>query len=244
MNDNKFKDMWQKADFIMGNSKYDLSNIENFMSSSSKQVSEKIVKLFQGVIVLKLLILIVLFIDIGLYYNVQVNIAYFCMLLIPIVGLIVLFEFRLLKKFKSCSDNLQNINSKLTNMLQFLKGNSFMSLISISSTYLFGFPSMMLLYFFIEYGELRSMGSLDIFVFPTLCFLGIIFTFVFNQKIIKSQVQHLELSMSDIDENMLPFLKDKMESQQKSERTITILIGFVVLLSFLVLIAILKSKGF
>ena len=244
MDENKFKDMWQKAEFIMGNSRHDLSSIESFISSNSKQVSEQIVKLYQGVIVIKLIILLILIIDVGVYYNTQITIAYFCMILIPIVASLIIFEFNLLKKFKACSDNLQNINNKLSNMLQFLKGKSFVSLLSISSTYLFGFTSAMLLYFFIEYGELRRMGSLDLFVFPSICFLGIIFTFVFNQKIIKSQTQHIELCLSDIDEKMLPFIKEKMELQQKNERTITILIGFVIFLSFLVLVAILKNKGF
>jgi hypothetical protein len=88
------------------------------------------------------------------------------------------------------------------------------------------------------------MGSLDLFVFPSICLLGIIFTFVFNRKNMRSQEQHIELCLSDIDDNLLPIAKEKMELQQKNERIITILIGFVVLLSFLVLVAILKTKGF
>ena len=60
----------------------------------------------------------------------------------------------------------------------------------------------------------------------------------------RSQEQHIELCLSDIDDNLLPIAKEKMELQQKNERIITILIGFVVLLSFLVLVAILKTKGF
>lgn len=243
MNDQKFKDMWQKAEFIMGNSRYDLSSIESFISSSSKQVTGKIIKLYQGDIGVKLVILLALIMDVILYYKVQPDIAYICMILIPLVISAVWFEFSLLQKFKSCLDNQQDVNSRLVNMLQFLKGRSFVSLLSISTSYLFGFSAMMLLYFFIEYGELRRMGSLDLFVFPAICFMGIIFTFVFNQKTIKSQEQHLELCLSDIDENLLPFVKEKMESKQRSERTITVLIGFVVLLSFLVLIAILKTKG-
>lgn len=244
MDDKKFKDMWQKANFILGNSRYDLSSIESFMSSSSKQISTKIVKLYQGDIVIKCIIFTVLVLDMLLYFRVQYKISYICLCLMPVVGGLTMFEYRLLKEFKMTTDNFQDVNTRLSKMLRFLNAKSFISLLSIATTYLFGFTSMMLLYFFIEYGELRRMGSLDLFVFPSICLLGIIFTFVFNRKNMRSQEQHIELCLSDIDDNLLPIAKEKMELQQKNERIITILIGFVVLLSFLVLVAILKTKGF
>ena len=244
MKEKNIKDMWQKAEFILGTSKYDLSNIESFISSSSKQVSAQIEKLFQLDIVYKLIILLALIFDVILYYNVQRKIAYLCLSMVPLVGGLLLFEYSLLKKFKESADNFQNVNSRIVKMLEFLKSKSFISLLSIALSYLFGFTALILIYFFIEYGELRRMGSLDLFVFPTICLLGIIFTFVFNQKNLKSQEQHLELCLSDIDEELLPFVKEKMELKQRNDRIVTLLVGLIILLSFLVFVAILKSKGF
>lgn len=243
MDDKKIKDMWQKAEFIIGNSKYDLSSIDGFISSSSKQVSEQISKLYQGSIIIKSILTLVLILDVFLYYNVQRNIANYCMVAIPFLIGLIIFENNLLNKFKNCTNNMQSIKSRLTNMQQFLKQNSFISLFSIAASYLFAFISLMLIYFFVEYGEFRRMGSLDIFVFPTICILGILFTFIFNGKIMKSQEQHLDICLSEIDIELLPFIKEKMELQQKNERMKSILIGIIIFLSFLVLVAILKAKG-
>lgn len=244
MNDKNFKDMWSKAEYYMGNSHYNFSSIEKFISSNSNLVSEKILKLYKQDIVVKLVILLFLLGDAILYYNIQRFISYYAMVSIALVGVLLWFEFGFFKQFQSYSDNSQNTSKRLSQMLHFLRTQSFVSMLSISTTYLFGFPAAMLIYFFAEYGELRRMESLDYLVFPAICLLGIIFTYVYNSNTFKFQKKQLELCMSDLDENLLPYVSEKIVSQQKNDRMKIILVGLIVLLGFFMLVAILKAKGF
>jgi len=160
-------------------------------------------------------------------------------LLLPLI----MFEYNTLKSFNRISDNNKTTKDKLTGMLVFLRTRSFSSLLSTSSTYLFGFTGGMLLYFFLAYGQLRRMGSLDIFVFPTICFLGIIMNFVQNRNTIKFQIKHLQVCLSDMNEDLMPIVSDNVENKQRNERIISLLVGVVVFLAFFVLIAILKKLG-
>ena len=160
-------------------------------------------------------------------------------LIIPLIW----YEYKTLQQFSALSDNKQSTKERLTGMLTFLRSRSFITLLSTSSTYLFGFNAAMLLYFFAGYGELREMRSLDFLVFPTICFLGIIITYIQNNNTIKFQIKHLELSLSDLDKDVLPMVSRSIEAQQKKERTTNLLVGTIVLLSFLLLVFVLKVLG-
>ena len=101
----------------------------------------------------------------------------------------------------------------------------------------------MLLYFFADFGELKRIGTIDIYVFPTICFIGIIMNYKHNYNILKFQIKHLELCLSNLDAEILPIVAKKIDDQQKKERTTNLLIGIIVLLSLLLLVAVLKEMG-
>ncbi len=243
MNDKKLKDMWKNADNLMDIYEYNEATIGRFLPSRTDSIAHKIRRMFQNDLVFKTISVSFLLVDIILYANVQTNIAMICALGVILLLPLIMFEYNTLKSFNRISDNNKTTKDKLTGMLVFLRTRSFSSLLSTSSTYLFGFTGGMLLYFFLAYGQLRRMGSLDIFVFPTICFLGIIMNFVQNRNTIKFQIKHLQVCLSDMNEDLMPIVSDNVENKQRNERIISLLVGVVVFLAFFVLIAILKKLG-
>ncbi len=243
MNDKKLKDMWKNTDYLMDIYEYNETTIGRFLPSRTSSIAHKIKKMFQLDIAFKIISGLLLLADVLLYSIVQANIAMMCALGVLLLLPLIMFEFNTLKNFNSLSDNNKSTKDKLTGMLVFLRTRSFSSLLSTSSTYLFGFSGGMLLYFFAAYGQLRTFRTLDIIVFPTICILGIIMNFIQNRNTIKFQIKHLQVCLSDINEDIMPMVSDNIETKQKNERTISILVGVVVLLAFLVLIAILKKLG-
>lgn len=244
MNDKKLKDMWTQAQNYLGNPGYERTAIEKFISNSSSSVTDKILKILKHDIITKLVIMLILVVDIVLYYQVQTAVANACSIALVFLLLLILYEYNVFKQFIKLTDNRQSAKEILTGMHTFLRNRSFPTLLSISSSYLFGFSGALLLYFFAEYGELRRMGSIDFLVFPTICLIGIIFNYIYNNNIIKFQKKHLELCLSDLDEEILPIVSHDIEKQQKKEKIISILIVVIVFLSFLLLVAVLKRLGF
>ena len=244
MNDKNLKDMWNSIEYFMGTSEYESSSIERFIAGRSKSIAQKFRKMLQLDIGFKLVIVAMLIIDVFLYYSVQSVIAYVCagalVLLLPLLG----FEFNLVKKFDEISYSAGSTKAKLSAMLSFLRTKSFVTLLSTASTYLFGFNAGILIYFFVEYGKMRRMGNLDIFVFPAICLIGIIITLVQNNSIIKHQIKHIELCLSDLNEDILPMVSKNIEQQQKSEQKMNVLVAVVVFLAFLIFVAVLKELGF
>lgn len=242
MNDKKLKDMW-KAEYFMDTLGYQSNTIEGFLSKSSGTVAGKIRKMIQLDLVLKAIGFIVLILNSIIYYNVQEPITHICIfgavLLIPLM----IYEYSSLKKFNFIFTSGNNIKDDLSGMLGFLNNRAYGILIAIATTYLFVYTAGMLLYFFAEYGELRRMGTLDIFVFPSICIFGIILNFIYNQKVIKYQIRHLQLCLSNADEEMKPAIASKIETSRKNEQLITILVAVIAFLALFVFIAILKSLG-
>ncbi len=243
MNDKKLKEMWNKAEYFMGTANYESSTIERFLSNRSGSIAQKFRNMMQLDIGFKIAILLALVLDVILYFNVQPLVATICALAAVLILPLIWFERSILNKFSQISDSSKNTKEKLSEMITFLKRQSFATLLATASTYLFGFNGGILLYFFAEYGQLRRMGSLDIFVFPAICLIGIVITVAQNNTIIKYQIKHIELCLSDLNEDILPVVSRNIEEQQKRDRTMNVLVGAVVLLAFLVLVFVLKELG-
>lgn len=243
MNDKKLKDMWKSAEYLYDSPEFDSSTIGKFLPTRSGSIASKIKKMFQVDLVFKSISGLLLFVSVILYSNVQPKIAMICGLGILLLIPLLMFEVSSLKKFVEISDHNKNTKDRLSEMLVFLRTRSFSNLLSISSTYLFGFCGGMLVYFFLAYGQLRRIGTLDIIVFPTICILGIIMNYIQSSNTIKFQIKHLQICLSDINEDLLPIVSDNIDTKQKTEKIISILVMVVVFLAFFVLIAILKKLG-
>ncbi len=243
MNDNNLKDIWNNAENVLGISGYESSTIEQFISSRSSSVAEKVKKMLQLDIGLKMLVAFVLAIDAFIYFNTQ-TVFVICLLGIALLVPLVLFEFSVIKRFTEISDGGQSTKERLSAILIFLRSRFFTALLSISSTYIFIFISGSLMYFYATYGEVRPLNGQDIIVFSVFIIIGIVLNFVVNNSQVKYHIKHLELCLTDLNDNILAIVTTNIEVQRKQDRTTKILVGFVLVFGFVLLIAIFKNFGF
>lgn len=243
MDEKTLKDMWKNMDLIMDNPGYSTTDIEGFLKGKSQMISKKISEIIRTDLVIKYISAIFLLLDFGLYSSVQPVIGNISLIGLLLIIPLIVYQTRLFRTFNAINDKAANVKEKLTSMLSFLNLRSFDTLLSVSSTYLFGYSGGMLLYFFFTYGQLRRIGGLDIFVFPSICIMGMVFTYIFNKKRMDFQKKHIQLCLSDIDEDAKKMIDMNLETKQKTDKLITLLVGIVVLFAFLIFVFILKKMG-
>jgi hypothetical protein len=88
------------------------------------------------------------------------------------------------------------------------------------------------------------MNGQDIIVFTGFIIAGMIFNFVVNKAQIQYQVKHLELCLSDLNDDALSVVSDNIVTQQKKDRINKVLIMFVLLIGFVLLVIVFKNIGF
>lgn len=244
MDDKTLKNMWKSIDYLIDNPGYTGITIEGFLSGKSNSISKRIRETLTADIVFKAISGLFLLTDIFLYSEVQPMISNICLagllLLIPLI----FFEARMLKNLDLISNNAKSVADKLSEMLTFLKRKSMVIQLSVSTTYIFGFTGGMLIYFFLAYGELRRMGSMDIFVFPSICLFGIILNYIVTNNKLTYQIKHLKICLSDMDEETLKLVDQRIESKQRNDHFIILGVAAVVFMAFLLFVFALKSMGF
>ena len=243
MNDKNLKDMWKNSENFMGTSSYESSTIERFLSGRSNSIAQGIRKMIFLDIALKLLVVIVLGIDIFLYMG-TLNVLTICSLGIGLLAILIWYLFKMLNRFSEIADYGQSTKDKLSSMLTYLKNRFYSTLLAISSTYLFIFISGTLVYFYAVYGKVRPMDGQDIIVFLIFIIAGITFNFLVNRAQVKYQIKHLEVCLSDLNNNVLATVSDNLSTQQKQDRVIKFLLALVLLAGFILLIALFNNVTF
>jgi hypothetical protein len=242
-NDKYLKDMWNKAESLIGREDYESNTIERFISKRSNSTAAYIKKMIFLDIALKSLAVIILGIDIFLYYG-TINVISVCVTGIVLLIILVLFQFKLLNQFSQIADYGQTPKEKLASMLTYLQNRFYTTLLAISSTYLFVFISGSLLYFYATYGQVRPLDGQDIIVFSIFIIFGIGFNFIVNYKQVAYQIKHIEACLSDLNDNTLPLVLNNIEIQRKQDRTNKLLLMLVLIIGFVLLIAVFKNIGF
>ena len=243
MNDKNLKDMWKNSENFMGTSSYESSTIERFLSGRSNSIAQGIRKMIFLDIALKLLVVIVLGIDIFLYMG-TLNVLTICSLGIGLLAILIWYLFKMLNRFSEIADYGQSTKDKLSSMLTYLKNRFYSTLLAISSTYLFIFISGTLVYFYAVYGKVRPMDGQDIIVFLIFIIAGITFNFLVNRAQVKYQIKHLEVCLSDLNNNVLATVSDNLSTQQKQDRVIKFLLALALLAGFILLIALFNNVTF
>ncbi len=236
--------MWNKAESLMGSSDYERDTIGRFISGRSTLVTDKIRKMIQMDIVLKILFATVLLIDGVLYFNIQPAVSLGCLAGVLIALPLTIIQSRVLKQFNEIADYGQSTKEKLARTLTFLRNRFFNTILSISATGIFLYISGLLMYFFLTYGELRRLGNMDVFVFSTFLVIGVGMNFTINYAQVRYHIKHIEACLSDLNDNILAVVTSNIEMQQKQDRSTKVLIYAVLILGFIVLIAVLKKLGF
>jgi hypothetical protein len=242
-NDRYLKDMWNKAENLLGSSEYERSTIERFISKRSNSTAERIKKMIYVDIVVKSVVLLVLIIDMFLYLG-TINVIAVCVTSMVLLTVLILFEFRMLKRFSEIVDYGKSTKEKLATMLTYLRSDFFSTLLVISIGYPFMFIGGTLLYFYTTYGYVRPLDGQDIIVFSTFIIAGLIFNFYINKKQVDYQVKHLETCLSDLNDSSLQMVSDNLERQRKQDITNKILLFIVLAFGFVLLLVVFKNIGF
>jgi len=243
MNDKKLKDMWNKAENFHAASGYGKENIERFISGRSGSVADKIRKMLQFDIGLKILVAIILAIDVFIYANIQFNVALTAIAAIGVLLSLIYFEFKMLSKFNNEADYGQNTKDKLSSMLLFLKTKFFTSILAVSSTYIFVFMAGSLVYFYAEYGKLRPLDGTDVLVFSVFIIIGIVLNFMVTTGQVKYHIKHLETCLTDLNGGVLELVSENIEQQRRKDRTVKLLLALAMVFGFVILIAVLMNFG-
>ncbi len=244
MDDKTLKNMWKSIDYLIDNPGYSGNTIEGFLSGKSYSISKRIRETIISDLVFKIVSAVFLLTNIFLYAEVQPMISKICLAGLFLIVPLIFFEAKTLNRLAAISDNARSVAEKLSGMLSFLKRKATIIQLSISSTYIFGFTGGMLIYFFFAYGELRRIGSMDIFVFPSICLFGIILNYIMTGNKLNYQVKHLEVCLSDMDEETLKLVDHRIESKQKTDHWVILGVAIVVFMAFLLFVFALKSMGF
>ncbi|MDX1284296.1 MAG: hypothetical protein R3182_04770 [Draconibacterium sp.] len=242
-NDKYLKDMWNKAENLLGSSEYERSTIERFISKRSNSTAEKIKKMIYMDIFLKSVFLLVLIVDIFLYTG-TANVIAVCITSIALLIPLILFEFKMLSRFSKIIDYGQSTKQKLAAMLTYLRSEFFSTLLAISIGYPFMFIAGMLVYFYSVYGRVRPLDGQDIIVFSTIIIAGLAFNFYINRKQVDYQIKHLETCLSDLNDSSLQMVSDNLERQRKQDMTNKVLLFIVLIFGFVLLLVIFKNIGF
>lgn len=242
-NDKNLKDMWNKAEELMGASDYESSTIEQFITKRSNSTAQKLKNLIFLDIAVKALVLVLFGIDVYLYFG-TANVILVCVIAVIILLPLILFQFKMLNRFSEISDYGQSTKQKLVLMLTYLRSKFFSTLLAISSTYPFLFISGMLLYFYAEYGQVKPLDGQDIIVFSLFLFFGLSFNFYINRKQVDYQIKHLETCLTDLNDSSLEMVSNNIEIQRKQDIANKVLLMFVLVFGFILLIAVFKNVGF
>ena len=242
-NDKNLKDMWNKAENFMGTSDYGSETIERFISKRSNSTAQYVKKMMFIDIAVKSLVVVVLAIDIFLYFK-TMNVLAVCITAIILLVSLIFFQFKMLNQFSQIADYAQTPKEKLASMLTYLRSRFFTTLLAISSTYIFIFLSGMLLYFYATYGQVRPLDGQDIIVFSIFIIFGLVFNFIVSQKQVAYQIKHIEACLSDLNDNTLPLVLSNIETQRKHDRTNKVLVLLVLVFGFVLLLVVFKNIGF
>ncbi len=242
-NDKNLKDMWNKAGNFMGTPDYGSETIERFISKRSNSTAQYVKKMMFIDIAVKSLVVVVLAIDIFLYFK-TMNVLAVCIMAIILLVSLIFFQFKMLNQFSQIADYAQTPKEKLASMLTYLRSRFFTTLLAISSTYIFIFLSGMLLYFYATYGQVRPLDGQDIIVFSIFIIFGIVFNFIVNQKQVAYQIKHIEACLSDLNDNTLPLVLSNIETQRKQDRINKVLVLLVLVFGFVLLLVVFKNIGF
>jgi hypothetical protein len=235
--------MWNSAATVAGASGYEQSTIERLLGKRSHSVVDRVRRMLQMDIVLKFAFAVLLAVDAALYWRVQFAVSLTCLGAIGVAALLAWFEFKVLKQFTVVSDHAQTMKESLSGTVIFLRGRFLTALLFASLTYLFVFISGALLYSFMTYGQLRSLDNMDVFVFCTICLIGVAGNFAVNRGQIEYHTRHLQACLSDLDGDVLASVTSSIESQQKQDRALKMLLVLVLVLGLVVLVFVLKALG-
>ena len=209
------------------------------MNRRSTSIGAKIKQLLQIDIFIKLGVLVSLIVNVYLYFD-NPAVLFVCLTAIVLLGGLTYFEIKTVDRFNTVVDLGDSAKDTLTSLLTFLESRFETSTLAVASTYLFGFTSGLLIYFYLMYGRVRPLDAVDYFVFGVFYLIGIIMGLATTKGQVKYHIKHLKVCLSDLNENVLAVVSSHIETQRKQDRAMKTLLMLLVVFGFVLLIAVLK----
>lgn len=237
---NNLRNGWDNIDELIGIPGYGITSLENFIKGRSVSIFEKIRNVFIRDFIIKSVAALFIISDLILYHDNQ-NILILNAVLLVFLMLFSLVGIKYYNHFKLSSDPGKSSKENLTSLLIFLKRKYPVYAVFSSTTYMFGFIPGILFYFIIAYGYLKPFTLMSYFVYSFICLTGMIFGFILDTRQARFHIDHIRICLSNLNDNALAIASENIESKRRMDLTIIILIQTVILLSFLVMIVLLKS---
>ncbi len=240
MNDDRLKNNWDNLGDYTGESRFSKMSGDLFLKSRSNTIYGKIRSTVITDLVLKSVFAAVIVIDILVYSDLTPVVVVLACLSVMLI-LTYWIELSMLKEFARISDPGQSSRDNLSSMLTFLQRKSLVPVISMAATQIIIFISGLLMHFYIFYGYLKPISLFSFFVFGTLCLIGVITSLTINLSQINFHKKHLEVCLSDLNENTLAMVAHNIEEKRKQDGTIKFLLGIAVIFGFIVMLVLLKA---
>lgn len=240
MKDQEFRDIWRSLEEHPGVPIGASFDADSFIKSRSFTVKDKIRKIIQSDLLLKLVGGIILLLDIAFYIN-SINVLYVCFAGLIFLAIMSYIEYKTLQQFKRIADPGLSTRDNLSELLIFLQRKSnILGILNASSQVLIFVPGL-LAYFFLVYGYIKPMTGLSFFVFSTLCLIGTTVSYIRITSQIKYYIKHITICTSDLNDDILQMAYSSIERERKQDNTMKLVIGLLLVFAFVALIALLKS---
>lgn len=240
MKDQEFKNIWRSLEEYPGmpiTEKFDKEQFKNFRSITIK---EKIRKILQNDLIIKLCCGIVILLDIALYFD-TINVLSVCFALAIFLVIMSFVEYKTLQQFNRIADPGVSTRDNFSDILIFLKRKSNILGILTASSQILIFVSGLLLYFFLAHGQIEPMTGMSFFVFTVLCLIGTVMSYARTNSQIKFYVKHITICISELNDNILQMAYSSIEKERKQDYAIKIMLALLLIFAFVILIAVIKS---
>jgi len=228
----KYKSAW-KTEQSLVEEKLSRIQIQEFMQSASKNISELFKKGLIIDIIIKVLLTLSFCVLLVLYsnqYRIQLIDAVFILLAI----MCTVFQIKVYKKIPDIKNADQNIKSLLYSYIDFYNSKFVISLILTSLTSSLFFISGALYYFYYKYGTIRPFQFDDYLVFGIIIALGFVFSAFVQRKNFNFHIHQLEKSLAEIEQDSID--DSKLKHYKKLNTRNLILYSIILFIGLLLLI--------
>ncbi len=240
MTEDRLKHIWNLINDpteILGSSGH---TRDSLIRSRSGSVQEKVRILFRNDLILKTVGTLAFLADLLLYRDNQ-GVIFICLGGLFLQAIMFTLEVNLLHQFKKASDYSRSTRDSLSGLVTFLKRKSPLFGITIAASQITFFSSGVLLYYYLVYGQVKSMTLLTFFVFSVLLGIWTISSYLRIQSQTKFHINNLTAFLGDLNENTLEVVFNAIEKERKQDELIKVLVSLLLIFGFVALLAVLKS---
>ena len=237
---NDIRNVWENIDEFTGIPGYGIKSMDRFIRGRSVSIFGKIRKIFKIDFVYKSVSALFIILNLILYRDYQ-DILIINAVLLGLLIILTILGIKYYNLFTESADPGKTSKENLSSMLTYLKRKFPVAAVMCTTTSIFVFVPGVLLYFIVAYGYLKPFTPLSYFVYPFLCFTGMLFVFILHMRQVKFHINQIRICLSDLNDDALAIISEQIESKRKMDSTIIVLIQVVFILGFVVLIAVLKS---